>query len=204
MNRFRQNNPQRLTIVSLCWLVLTIGLPLSAAAQSAASDVVRTTVNSVLDTLGDNTLDHKSKKSQVATIVDRHFDFQAMSSRVLATNWKRASNSEKQQITRLFRQMLVETYWQKMSGFSGETVEFIDERSRSEDYVSCQTIVKTKSADIPVDYKLYRVNGTWMAYDVVIEQVSLVRNYRGKFQSIVRDDGIPGLISHLESSTPSP
>ena len=98
--------------------------------------------------------------------------------------------------------MLVETYWQKMSGFSGETVEFVAERSRSGEYVSCQTIVKTKSADIPVDYKLYKVDDTWMAYDVVIEQVSLVRNYRGKFQSIVRDGGIAGLINHLESNAP--
>ncbi|MGR8948426.1 MAG: MlaC/ttg2D family ABC transporter substrate-binding protein [Gammaproteobacteria bacterium] len=172
------------------------------AQNTTATEVVRSTVTSVLDALRDESLTEVAKKNQVAAIVDQHFDFGAMASRVLATNWKRASSTQQQQITRLFRQMLVETYWQKMAAFSGESVEFIAELARSEQYVSCKTMVKSKSADIPVDYKLYRVNSTWMAYDVVIEQVSLVRNYRGKFQSIVRDGGIDGLIAHLESSAP--
>ena len=170
------------------------------AEQTRPEEVVRATVNAVLATLHDDTLDDTKKKQRVADIVSEHFDFQAMTSRVLATNWKRASGTEKLQITKLFRQRLIDTYWQKFSGFSDETVEFLKQQARGDSYVSCPTIVHMKSTRIPVDYKLYRVGGEWFAYDVVIEQVSLVRNYRSKFQSIVRSRGIPGLIDHLKES----
>ena len=190
---------RRLMILVGCYFVLAT----PCQAQSTADDVVRITVNEVISTLQDATLDSGAKKEKVANVVSKHFDFKAMTSRVLATNWKRASSADQQQITRLFRQMLIDTYWQKMAGFSGETVEFLVQQARDPDHVSCKTLLHTKTTRIPVDYKLYRVGDTWMAYDVVIEQVSLVRNYRGKFQSIVRDSGIAGLIAHLQDETAS-
>ena len=190
---------RRLVILVGSYFVLVV----PCNAQSSADEVVRITVNAVINTLQDTTLDSGAKKEKVATVVSKHFDFKAMTSRVLATNWKRASTADQQQITRLFRQMLIDTYWQKMVGFSGETVEFLVQQARDPDHVSCKTLLHTKTARIPVDYKLYRVGDTWMAYDVVIEQVSLVRNYRGKFQSIVRDSGIAGLIAHLQDETTS-
>ena len=188
---------RRFVIVIASYFILAT----TCYAQATPDEVVRNTVNEVLATLKDTTLDAATKKQQVAAVVSQHFDFKAMTSRVLATNWKRASSADQQRITQLFRQRLIDTYWQKMTGFSGETVEFLLQQSRDEDHVSCKTILHTKSARIPVDYKLYRVGNSWMAYDVVIEQVSLVRNYRGKFQSIVRDSGINGLISHLQNET---
>ena len=190
---------RRLATLFACLFVLVT----ACHAQSTADEVVRVTVNEVISTLQDTTLDSGAKKEKVANVVSKHFDFKAMTSRVLATNWKRASSADQQQITKLFRQMLIDTYWQKMAGFSGETVEFLVQQARDPDHVSCKTLLHTKSARIPVDYKLYRVGDTWMAYDVVIEQVSLVRNYRGKFQSIVRDSGIAGLIAHLQDETTS-
>ena len=94
---------------------------------------------------------------------------------------------------------MTNTYWRKISGYTNERVEYKSERLRSEALATVNTIIKTDSVDIPVDYKLYRKNDRWMAYDVVIEQVSLVRNYRSSFQDIVRDSGIDGLISQLQT-----
>jgi len=113
------------------------------------------------------------------------------------TGARRLSHSAR--FTSLFRELLTNTYWRKISGYTNERVEYKSERLRSEALATVNTIIKTDSVDIPVDYKLYRKNDRWMAYDVVIEQVSLVRNYRSSFQDIVRDSGIDGLISQLQT-----
>lgn len=185
--------------LALVWMLIATSF---VHADEAATDAVRSTVLSVVATLKDTSLSEPNKKAQVAAIVAERFDFESMTSRVLATNWKRASAAEKRKITGLFQAMLTDTYWRKFSAFSDHEVEFLAVQTRSADHVSYQTLIKSKTTNIPVDYKLYRVGGTWMAYDVVIEQVSLVRNYRGKFQTIVRNDGIGGLIRHLEKSSP--
>ena len=111
----------------------------------------------------------------------------------------KATNTQRARFTGLFRALLSNTYWRKISGFSNEKVEYLRERMRSDKLATVNTVIKTDSVDIPVDYKLARKGDTWMAYDIVIEQVSLVRNYRGSFQNIVRDVGIDGLISQLET-----
>ena len=73
------------------------------------------------------------------------------------------------------------------------------EKLRKNRFATVNTIIRTSTVDIPVDYKLFRKDDGWFAYDVVIEQVSLVRNYRGSFQTIVHDVGIDGLIQQLET-----
>lgn len=178
--------------------------PVAATAQAeAAADtplsVVRRTVDGVIEVLKQDALPEATRKRQVKAVIGKHFDFVAMSNRVLATNWSKATKAQRARFTGLFRELLSNTYWRKISGYTNEEVEYLGERMRSEKLATVNTVIKTDAVDIPVDYKLYRKGGTWMAYDVVIEQVSLVRNYRGSFQTIVRQDGIDGLLSQLET-----
>ena len=122
-----------------------------------------------------------------------------MSNRVLATNWNKATKRQRTKFTGLFKELLSNTYWRKISGYKNEQVEYIGEKLRNEKFATVNTLVKTETVDIPVDYKLYRRDGEgWYVYDVVIEQVSLLRNYRGTLQQIVHDVGIDGLIQQLE------
>lgn len=204
--------PARVTpipLTALAILITLIGALVcgsgAAGAQDAATanaagprDVVVATVDAVIRVLRDDGLSDSSRKRQVHAIIGRHFDFTAMANRVLATNWRKASKQQRARFTGLFRELLSNTYWAKISGYTNETVDYGDERMRSDRLATVNTVIKTDRANIPVDYKLYRKDDTWMAYDVVIEQVSLVRNYRGTFQDIVRTDGIDGLISQLE------
>lgn len=191
------------------WLMLTLIFALCSVihtATLAAEDVetplqvVTKTVDGVIAVLAQGESSENTKKRQVKNIIGRHFDFVAMSNRVLATNWSKATKEQRARFTGLFRELLSNnTYWREISGFSNEKVEYLGERMRSDKLATVNTVIKTDSVDIPVDYKLYRKGDTWMAYDIVIEQVSLVRNYRGSFQNIVRDVGIDGLISQLET-----
>ena len=190
------------------WLMFTVMLALCAAIPTVAVaaeevetplQVVMKTVDGVIAVIAQGELNEDTKKRQVKNIIGRHFDFVAMSNRVLATNWSKATKPQRARFTGLFRELLSNTYWRKISGYSNEKVEYLEARMRSDKLATVNTVIKTDSVDIPVDYKLYRKGDTWMAYDIVIEQVSLVRNYRGSFQNIVRDVGIDGLISQLET-----
>ncbi|MGR8920760.1 MAG: MlaC/ttg2D family ABC transporter substrate-binding protein [Gammaproteobacteria bacterium] len=176
-----------------------------AAAQGSAavpaetpSAVVRRTVDGVIAVLETADIPDAARKRRVRAVIAEHFDFAAMANRVLATNWRKASRAQRQRFTGLFRELLSNTYWRRISAYSNEKVEVTGERMRSDALATVTTLIRTDTADIPVDYKLYLREGRWFAYDVVIEQVSLVRNYRGSFQEIVRDKGIDGLIGELE------
>ena len=183
------------------------------AEQTAAAGtplaVVRHTVDGVIAVLADKGRSEDSRRREVKALISENFDFAAMANRVLATNWRKASKSERSRFTNLFRELLSNTYWARISAYRDEQVEYLGERQRSERLATVNTLIKTDSADIPVDYKLYLRGERWLAYDVVIEQVSLVRNYRSSFQDLVRQKGIAGLISELEtkvaaSSAPAP
>ncbi|MEX2479857.1 MAG: ABC transporter substrate-binding protein [Gammaproteobacteria bacterium] len=184
------------------WLLLLGLLVIASAApaQEAHSplDVVRDTVDRVIAVLADKGVEDAARKRQVRAIIKEHFDFVAMSNRVLATNWRKASRDQRARFTALFRELLTNTYWQKLSGYTDEKVVYTGERRRSDKLATVNTVIETATTDIPVDYMLYAKNGRWMAYDVVIEQISLVRNYRGSFQDIVHQDGIDGLLRQLE------
>ena len=160
--------------------------------------VVTLTVERVIAILQDDSTAEATQKRQVRAVIGENFDFAAMANRVLATNWRKASKAQRARFTSLFRELLSNTYWRKISGYSNERVEYMTERMRSETLATVNTVIHTDTVDIPVDYNLYNKAGRWMAYDVVIEQVSLVRNYRSSFQDIVHDSGIDGLISQLQ------
>ena len=189
-------------IASTVLAVLISSAAAAAVAQQPDNSpmaVVELTVGQVIEILKDDGLTEASKKRQVRTVISEHFDFTAMANRVLATNWRKASKAQRSKFTNLFRQLLSNTYWRKISGYTNETVEYLGERRRSDALATVNTVIKTSTVEIPVDYKLYLRGGErWMAYDVVIEQVSLVRNYRSSFQDIVREKGIDGLIGQLE------
>jgi phospholipid transport system substrate-binding protein len=153
--------------------------------------------------LADQSRSEDNRRRRVKALIGENFDFAAMANRVLATNWRKASKAERSRFTNLFRELLSNTYWSRIAAYTDERVEYLGERQRSERLATVSTLIKTANADIPVDYKLYLRGERWLAYDVVIEQVSLVRNYRSNFQDIVRQKGIAGLISDLETKVAS-
>jgi phospholipid transport system substrate-binding protein len=189
----------RQILVILASLLISVAMATSVSAETP-TEVVQSTVDSVLNILNDASVDNDTKRRLVKAAVSQRFDFTAMSSRVLATNWKTTTPAQQKRFTGLFKELLTNTYWRRMSGYEHESVEFLDEKLRGETLATVNTLIRTATVDIPVDYMLYRgEDGTWYAYDVVIEQVSLVRNYRGGFQTIVHDVGIEGLLVQLET-----
>ena len=186
------------------FMILTVGLslafaPVVSSAESSAIDAVRTSVEAILDILkkGD-ALDKDSRRNAMATEIDKRFDFRAMSQRTLATNWKKASDAEKQEFTDLFKQLIQSSYVGKLEAYTNETVEYVAEKAKGRKAV-VETLIKTASADIPLNYKMYSKDGNWLVYDVIIEGVSLISNYRSSYQTIVKQEGFDGLMAKMKA-----
>ena len=191
----------RISDLALGGVIVAFALLYASGAQAKTpTETVSYTIDSGIAMLQDTKLSQETKKRYVRGIISEHFDFRAMSSRVLATNWNKATIGQRAEFTNLFKELLSNTYWQKISGYKNEHVGYLGEKLPTEKLATVNTLIKTGTVDIPVDYKLYRRNAEdWYVYDVVIEQISLIRNYRGSFQQIVHDVGIDGLIQQLET-----
>ena len=168
-----------------------------AFAAGNATESVRTSVDAIIGILKDAGLDKPAKRDKIRLVIAERFDFHAMSQRTLATNWKKASKEEQQQFTKLFAELIQNTYIGRVEAYTNEEVQYPGEkvtRNRAE----VDTLIVTSSKEIPVTYKLYLKDGRWLVYDVYIEGVSLISNYRNSYQEIVKRDGFAGLLSQME------
>lgn len=158
---------------------------------------VQDSVERVIGILQDKSLDRETQWTRIGTVINDSFDFRSMSQSVLATNWKKATPEERQRFVEFFSQYLEETYRTKIESYSNQRVEYVGETIRGQRAV-VETLIVTDSNEIPVNYKLKNNNGEWYAYDVVIEGVSLVSNYRSTFAAIVNNDGMDGLLLDIQ------
>jgi phospholipid transport system substrate-binding protein len=175
--------------------LLTFVLPVVAAPTP--TEQVKTTVNAVLELLRDKSLDREIRRTKIRDVINERFDYRAMSQRTLATQWKKASDEEKERFVDLFSKLLEWTYVGRIEAYTNETVEFDKEIIKGH-RAQVNTFIVTASADIPVNYRLLKKGNDWYVYDVIIEEVSLIRNYRSSYRSIVKNEGISGLLSKME------
>ena len=158
---------------------------------------VRQGIERVLSIVQDKTLTQEQRYEQIRAIVDKHFDFRSMSQSVLATNWQKASPEERRRFVDFFSEYLENTYFGAIDAYTGEQIEYGEGKVRG-DRALVDTFIVTKTARIPVTYKLKLNDGDWYAYDVIIEGVSLVNNYRRTFSAIIREDGVDGLLNDIQ------
>ena len=169
----------------------------SAFAVDKATDSVRMSVESIIGILKDAGLDQSAKREKIRAAIAERFDFRAMSQRTLATNWRKASKKEQQQFVELFTKLIQNTYIGRVEAYTNEEVRYPDEKVTGNRAV-VDTLIVTSSKEIPVTYKLYLKDDRWLVYDVYIEGVSLISNYRNSYQEIVKRDGFAGLLSQME------
>ena len=193
-------------------LTLITGFALAFTAMSFAgntpTDVVRTSVAAVLAILDNEQLNYEDKRTQISVIVKERFDFRAMSQRTLATNWNKTTDEEKEKFVDLFSQLIENSYVGKIDSYTNERVDYPGEKVSGRKAV-VETLIITSSADIPVDYRVYQKGQQWLVYDVIIEGVSLISNYRSSYQEIMKKEGFDGLLAKMRAkidelaSTPS-
>ncbi len=181
-------------------LALLLALSSTAVPAMTPTDTVRETVDAVITTLQKD-LAEEQKRDEVFRLISDNFDFKVMAKRILATNWHKASEEQRRRFIDLFTRLLTRTYWSRIRNYRDEKVEYKGERIKKERYARVDTEIVTADKRIPITYRLLNRKGQWKAYDVIIEGVSLVQNFRTSYQAIVRKEGIDGLLEQMATKT---
>ncbi len=162
---------------------------------------LRKDVNDVLNVLKDPAKKAEFakdiKSDKIVPVYEAMFDDVELSKRSLARNWNNLTIPQRQEFVKLFRQMLEKAYGDKIASYNGEKVLFDRETMLSENIAEVKTRVVATSREIPVNYMMIQKNGVWKVYDVVVENVSLVQNYRTQFNEILAKNTTDQLIEIL-------
>jgi len=163
---------------------------------------VKETVDQVFVGLRDQALKdpgrEMERRTKLEEIIGRRFDYAEMAKRTLPSQWKGLSPEQQQEFVTLFQQFLANSYVGNVDEYSGEEVEYLKEREKGE-FAEVQTKVVSPKVQIPLDYRLLQKNGEWRVYDVVIDGVSLMKNYRGQFSRIINSSSFEALLEKLRS-----
>ncbi|MFZ3138733.1 MAG: ABC transporter substrate-binding protein [Thermodesulfovibrionales bacterium] len=181
-------------------LIILLIVPLSVYA-GAPLDSVKGNINKVLDVLRDPALKgesgKKTKRQKIRSISDKMFDYSELSRRTLGIDWKKLNTAQQNEFTDLYKSLLEDAYADKIINYTDEKVAFSKENQLSEKTFEVQTTILTKKADIPIYYRVIQKDGEWKVYDVVIEGVSLINNYRNQFREILMNKSPEVLIDTL-------
>jgi phospholipid transport system substrate-binding protein len=185
---------------SSLFLLLFFAVP-SLVIAGEPTDRIKVASDRIIAIVFDNSLktpEMKSKRDQmVFEIVDGLFDWEEFSRRTLAQHWSKRTENEKKEFISLFMQLVERTYMAKAGQYSGGKVAFLDEKIEG-DYCSVSTQVLTSSdTQISVEYRMIKKDGVWWVYDVYIEGVSLVNNYRSQFNDILVRSSFEDLLKRL-------
>ncbi len=185
------------------WLLaLTLTASTAFAADLAPDELVMTTAQEVMQIVkGDKSV--VADKNKLYQLVDAkvlpHFDFNRMTQLAMGRNWKAASDEQKQSLIKEFRQLLVRTYSSSLSQYKNQTIDYKPAKVAAGDTeVTVKTLVNQPGGQpVPIDYTMQKSADGWKVYDVTVEGVSLVTNYRGEFNEQIRNNGVEGLLKTL-------
>jgi phospholipid transport system substrate-binding protein len=178
--------------------------PTPAAWAGAPMDQVRRSIEQAIEILGDPRLRQpgmaQERRARIRQQADEIFDLQETAKRALGRQWQQLDQDQQKQFVALFTGLLERSYLTKIDKYSGEKISYVGD-SLDGDLATVKTTFTTKAGqDMSVDYRLHRRNGRWLVYDVFIEGVSLVANYRTQFDRILRTSSYQELVRRIRAS----
>lgn len=184
-------------------LVLAGAAPVGAASPTETVQAYTEAVIKVLEdpTLKDQTQERREAVRKVAIEV---FDVEETARRALGRHWQARTPAEREEFVRLFAELMESTYISRIDLYGGERLRFVDEKIDGEHAVVRARIVTRQGTEVPVEGRMLRRGDRWLLYDVVIEGVSLIANYRAQFDRIIRSSSFEDLVRRLRDRTPAP
>ena len=183
--------------------VLALFVLPTLSAASEATDQLKLSIDGIIDILKDPALKapamKKARRDKMRMRIQERFSFEDMGKRSLGKHWKKRSDVEKKEFVKLFGTLIENSYLGKLEGYTNEEVRYEEEINKKKVIEVRTKIITTKGTEIPINYRLLSRNGQWMVYDVVIEGVSLVRNYRTQFSQVLRSAPFEDLIAQLKT-----
>jgi phospholipid transport system substrate-binding protein len=193
------------SIVAAALLLCSLSLCLPVQASVSVTDEVKRVVDEVVRIVSDAGLKKPQQEPQrrqaLKAAISRIFDYTEMAQRSLATHWKERTPAERQDFVQLFETLLENSYSGKIESYHNEKIVYLGESIDGNHAEVKSKVVAPKGDEYSLDYRLINKGGKWMVYDVVIEGVSLVSNYRGQFNRIINNQGYPGLLKKLRTKS---
>ncbi|MBW2477583.1 MAG: ABC transporter substrate-binding protein [Deltaproteobacteria bacterium] len=187
----------KLQTLVLSGLILVFSFS-SAPAIPSPTHQVQETVDQVIEVLRDLNLKGDARRETLSRLIRKRFDFTIMSQRTLGKYWNEGSAEDQKRFVVLFSDLLEESYIGRIEAYTNETISYTGERIKG-DRAEVATRVRNGNLDVQINYRMVLLNDSWFVYDVIIEEVSLIKNYRSSYGEIVRNEGFSGLFSRMEA-----
>ena len=171
------------------------------AGAGVPTDQLRGSIDLILKIVTDPELKKEAKtlerRKRIREVVNQIFDFTEISQRCLGRHWQARTPAEREQFVALFGDLLENAYITKIESYSGEKIQYPGDTIEGDLAIVKTRIVTKQETEIPVDYRMFLNNGRWAVYDVSIEGISLIGNYRTQFNAVIQRSGYPELVAKL-------
>lgn len=193
-------NMRSFLLLAVC-LSLLAAFPLNSFGGEP-TDQIKQTIDNVIKILNNKELKRPEKKqerkAEIRAAVEKRFDFAEMAKRSLGIHWSKRTQGEQKEFVTLFSDLLEDTYIRKIERYENEKVAYVGEKQEGS-YATVKTkITGTTGVETPVDYKIFKKGDKWEVYDIIIEGVSLVNNYRTQFSQIISSSSYENLVSRIK------
>ena len=199
------NPPRRhAALVAFAVAVTALVLTTSPARAGVPLEQLRTQVDRVLKVLEDPELKKdgraKDRRAAVRKIANDIFDFNETARRSLGRHWQGRTPAEQAEFVQVFSDLLERSYLSKIEVYGGEKIQYLTDSMEGGDQAKVQTKIVTKAgSEIPIEYRMHKRSEKWLVYDVIIEGVSLVSNYRTQFNKIIQTSSFQELVKKMKS-----
>jgi phospholipid transport system substrate-binding protein len=198
-----RDRSRRVLVVGLLVAVAVVFGPRAEAWAGPPTDQLRAQVDRVLKTLEDPELKKESRARErrhaIRRLAEEIFDFNETARRSLGRHWAARTPAEREEFVRLFGDLLERSYLTKIEVYGGEKVQYTGDAVDGDNATVKTRIVTKSGAEMPIDYKMLKRGDRWVAYDVVIEGVSLVSNYRTQFNKIIQTSSFQELVKKMKT-----
>jgi phospholipid transport system substrate-binding protein len=191
----------RVAVISLLGLLLYVFLP-SPSTAGSPTEQMRMTLDKVLTIVRNSNLSSEAKRedlrARLVQVIYPRFDFSEMAKRSLGPHWRRRTAEQQREFVEVFAGLLGRTYAERIESYSTQTILYTRE-VEDQNYAQVDTkVVTDKREELSVNYKLHSVNKEWKVYDVVIEDISLVNNYRSQFDRVIARSSFEELVRMMK------
>ena len=195
---------RRYTWILLMWIVPACLPAATAHPQDSPRALVQSVTGEVLDALRERDGETAGDRAKLVALIENrvlpYFDFRLMAAQVLGYHWRRADEAQREAFAGAFKQLLTNTYAAVFDRYNNQNIEVLEAQEGTSGRVTVPTYIKTPGEqDIRVDYRLYRHNGKWQVYDVVVDGISLLINYRSEYSRLLQEESLDSLIARIEA-----
>jgi phospholipid transport system substrate-binding protein len=191
---------RKLVCLNIIWLAVLLILPLQVHAADAKA-TVETQINKMLARMQEpsfKALPRDGKLAEIRKIINEIFDYQELSERTLGRDWKKFNPQQQTEFVDLFSKLLENVYADRILAYTHEEIDYGKQSELAENRVEVESyIITTDNKKVPLFYRLTQKDGQWRVYDVVIEGVSMIKNYRGQFRQILSKQSPDNLLKTL-------